>query len=384
VSAQQAIVILDSVARVSDLQPHAPAPGVRFGHLHLTPPRIHTTSMESWSVDSLTSTWDRVKRSFNKRRASTSSASIVSASSNSSQISDDPNGPIYSTLQALFETTSGLLRNVARDARLNNVREPLRTLVAQVVIAKESIDDPDFGNTIVLGSKLPTLPLRNLPPVILQPINHVRTDSAHSKLVMLYDDSRLLYNNFAPDGSLKPLRLLDKETLEEFTRSVAEIQASFERWSTIYLQPAINLRAPKPPTNTIDSTATNQDSPLGTFKFSPRGSGSDNRTVGYRIAVFPEPAPGTLPDRPPAPLEKKHQCKVCDKRFTRPTSLQTHMYNHTGEKRMSFSLVSCNGCHLLTAYLHVAFVCEVEGCGREFAVVSNLRRHKKVHRKMTP
>jgi hypothetical protein len=33
--------------------------------------------------------------------------------------------------------------------------------------------------------------------------------------------------------------------------------------------------------------------------------------------------------------QKKHRCKVCDKRFTRPSSLQTHMYSHTGEKRTS-------------------------------------------------
>lgn len=57
--------------------------------------------------------------------------------------------------------------------------------------------------------------------------------------------------------------------------------------------------------------------------------------------------------------QKKHKCKVCDKRFTRPSSLQTHMYSHTGEK---------------------PFSCDVEGCGRQFSVVSNLRRHKKVHK----
>ena len=57
--------------------------------------------------------------------------------------------------------------------------------------------------------------------------------------------------------------------------------------------------------------------------------------------------------------QKKHKCKVCDKRFTRPSSLQTHMYSHTGEK---------------------PFACNVEGCGRHFSVVSNLRRHKKVHK----
>ncbi|KAA8644101.1 C2H2-type zinc finger protein [Aspergillus tanneri] len=61
----------------------------------------------------------------------------------------------------------------------------------------------------------------------------------------------------------------------------------------------------------------------------------------------------------PSNTQKKHKCKICDKRFTRPSSLQTHMYSHTGEK---------------------PFACDVEGCGRHFSVVSNLRRHKKVHK----
>lgn len=38
----------------------------------------------------------------------------------------------------------------------------------------------------------------------------------------------------------------------------------------------------------------------------------------------------------PSNAQKKHKCKVCDKRFTRPSSLQTHMYSHTGEKRKLF------------------------------------------------
>lgn len=40
--------------------------------------------------------------------------------------------------------------------------------------------------------------------------------------------------------------------------------------------------------------------------------------------------------------QKKHKCKICDKRFTRPSSLQTHMYSHTGEKRKLTQIVLQN------------------------------------------
>ncbi|RIB28804.1 hypothetical protein C2G38_1951307 [Gigaspora rosea] len=44
------------------------------------------------------------------------------------------------------------------------------------------------------------------------------------------------------------------------------------------------------------------------------------------------------------------------KKFHTPSSLQTHTYSHTEEK---------------------PFKCPVEGCGRHFSVVSNLRCHQK-------
>ncbi|KAJ5665825.1 uncharacterized protein N7477_008273 [Penicillium maclennaniae] len=91
---------------------------------------------------------------------------------------------------------------------------------------------------------------------------------------------------------------------------------------------------------------------------------SSTTSESYESRTLPRPASllaGSAPggSKMPSNTQKKHKCKVCDKRFTRPSSLQTHMYSHTGEK---------------------PFACDVEGCGRHFSVVSNLRRHKKVHK----
>ncbi|KAK0613028.1 hypothetical protein B0T17DRAFT_593246 [Bombardia bombarda] len=115
----------------------------------------------------------------------------------------------------------------------------------------------------------------------------------------------------------------------------------------------------------------------GYYGGSVDGSVSDYSTAGSDIESLPGrtlPRPHRLmSSQPPAPqsmmgsfsskvlssTQKKHKCKVCDKRFTRPSSLQTHMYSHTGEK---------------------PFKCDVDSCGRRFSVVSNLRRHKKVHK----
>ncbi|KAI4134738.1 MAG: hypothetical protein LQ347_001262 [Umbilicaria vellea] len=87
----------------------------------------------------------------------------------------------------------------------------------------------------------------------------------------------------------------------------------------------------------------------------PRPSG----LLGANLPPAPQSMMGQFNSKVSSSTQKKHKCKICDKRFTRPSSLQTHMYSHTGEK---------------------PYACEVDSCGRHFSVVSNLRRHRKVHK----
>ena len=75
--------------------------------------------------------------------------------------------------------------------------------------------------------------------------------------------------------------------------------------------------------------------------------------------LVPMSVMGQSNSKTPSSTQKKHQCKICDKRFARPSSLQTHMYSHIVEK---------------------PYACRAEGCGRRFSVVNNLRRHSKIHK----
>ncbi len=88
-------------------------------------------------------------------------------------------------------------------------------------------------------------------------------------------------------------------------------------------------------------------------------AGSDIESVSSRTLPRPSgllnggipPAPqsmmGQFSSKISSSTQKKHKCKVCDKRFTRPSSLQTHMYSHTGEKR-KFHALAIAHCTKLT------------------------------------
>lgn len=55
---------------------------------------------------------------------------------------------------------------------------------------------------------------------------------------------------------------------------------------------------------------------------------------------------------------ERNRCRICNKQFSRPSSLQTHYYSHTGEK---------------------LFKCPWEGCGKLFSVKLNMKRHYRLH-----
>lgn len=60
-----------------------------------------------------------------------------------------------------------------------------------------------------------------------------------------------------------------------------------------------------------------------------------NALIGGNMPPAPQSMMGQFNSKVSSSSQKKHKCKICDKRFTRPSSLQTHMYSHTGEKRES-------------------------------------------------
>jgi hypothetical protein len=86
----------------------------------------------------------------------------------------------------------------------------------------------------------------------------------------------------------------------------------------------------------MDSSATDYSSASESIdglnsRTLPRPTG----LMGHGLPPAPQSMMGSFNSKVSSSSQKKHKCKICDKRFTRPSSLQTHMYSHTGEKRKS-------------------------------------------------
>ncbi|KAJ2707274.1 hypothetical protein FB645_000951 [Coemansia sp. IMI 203386] len=119
-------------------------------------------------------------------------------------------------------------------------------------------------------------------------------------------------------------------------------------------------------------TLPTQNIPM-VFKLTDIAAGSGVSTKKTKTAKTQNPAIAkrrttgeakqAAPKRRETSKERKYPCTVCDKRFTRPSSLACHQRTHTGEKPHR---------------------CNVVGCGKQFSVQSNLRRHMRIHEKASP
>ncbi|KAJ2746277.1 hypothetical protein GGI20_001478 [Coemansia sp. BCRC 34301] len=102
---------------------------------------------------------------------------------------------------------------------------------------------------------------------------------------------------------------------------------------------------------------------LGINLASPSGNHSDNHSSESTHRTTPSFATKkmdkiTIQYTDKEKRERKYVCQYCQKRFSRPSSLTSHIYTHTGER---------------------PFACDFLGCTKRFSVLSNLRRHFKVH-----
>ncbi|CAJ0627761.1 10418_t:CDS:2, partial [Entrophospora sp. SA101] len=123
----------------------------------------------------------------------------------------------------------------------------------------------------------------------------------------------------------------------------------------LFNDPSMKLTPATTPAATTTATPANYygQSPIGLAQHEPVNYAMDKPQTLSPNVPSPQDMMTTFNSKTISSTPKRYKCEVCQKRFTRPSSLQTHMYSHTGEK--------------------------LDGCGRHFSVVSNLRRHQKIH-----
>ncbi|KIJ67939.1 hypothetical protein HYDPIDRAFT_148064 [Hydnomerulius pinastri MD-312] len=118
-------------------------------------------------------------------------------------------------------------------------------------------------------------------------------------------------------------------------------------------------QSPQPYTGSYPTAGSSSSSYYGV-----PGPYPDSRTQQQRRDSTVSSSASEVVHHPSAPLPStlKYECDYCGKGFTRPSSLKIHLNSHTGEK---------------------PFVCTFDGCGRSFSVLSNMRRHARVHSEST-
>jgi uncharacterized Zn-finger protein len=87
-----------------------------------------------------------------------------------------------------------------------------------------------------------------------------------------------------------------------------------------------------------DYSSASESVDLANSRTLPRPNG----LLGASMPPAPQSMMSQFSSKVSSSSQKKHKCKICDKRFTRPSSLQTHMYSHTGEKRKLTSYNNLN------------------------------------------
>jgi len=88
-------------------------------------------------------------------------------------------------------------------------------------------------------------------------------------------------------------------------------------------------------TGSVDSSVTDYSSttPESHEPMQSRTLPRPSNLLGASLPRGTQSMMGQFSSQVSSNIQKKHKCKICDKRFTRPSSLHTHMYSHTGEKR---------------------------------------------------
>ena len=121
-----------------------------------------------------------------------------------------------------------------------------------------------------------------------------------------------------------------QETVDDLANSELDTQIYYrnivDRYPELPSYLALRLaRANRNRAERLRQSKTNRDSLNRSHMDQQKLSGTPMR--------LPQPPMTRAFDETNQRAEKKHICKICDKRFTCPSSLKTHKYSHTGVKR---------------------------------------------------